>query len=139
MLKINKRHCRVYQHCFGKMKLLQKTNCLSHCHYYSIKASFKILFNSFTSGQLTLNTFPPDPRILLTTLCSNGQLKEALLEMAVQGLEMKFESYDMLLNACINKRAFTEGQRVHAHMIKTRYLPPVYLRTRLIVFYNKFD
>ncbi|OMO70168.1 hypothetical protein COLO4_28732 [Corchorus olitorius] len=59
--------------------------------------------------------------------------------MAVQGLEMKFDSYDMLLNACINKRALREGQRVHAHMIKTRYLPPVYLRTRLIIFYSKCD
>lgn len=92
------------------------------------KLSFPFLFNFCT----TRNT-------LLTTLCSNGQLKEALLEMAVQGLEMKFESYNMLLNACINNRAFREGQRVHAHMIKTRYLPPVYLRTRLIVFYSKCD
>lgn len=52
---------------------------------------------------------------------------------------MKFESYDMLLNACIKKSAFREGQRIHAHMIKTRYLPPVYLRTRLIIFYSKCD
>ncbi|KAK8554193.1 hypothetical protein V6N13_073125 [Hibiscus sabdariffa] len=59
--------------------------------------------------------------------------------MAARGLGMKFEGYDMLLNACIKKRAFREGQRVHAHMIKTRYLPHVYLRTRLIIFYGKCD
>lgn len=52
---------------------------------------------------------------------------------------MKFDGYDSLLNACINQRAVREGQRVHVHMIKTHYLPPVYLRTRLIVFYNKCD
>ncbi|KAK8990040.1 hypothetical protein V6N11_008559 [Hibiscus sabdariffa] len=59
--------------------------------------------------------------------------------MAARGLGMKFEGYDMLLNACIKKRAFREGQRVHAHMIKTRYLPHVYLRTRLIILYGKCD
>ncbi|KAK6289680.1 hypothetical protein POUND7_001221 [Theobroma cacao] len=119
------------------MKLLKKINCFFHS--YPKKPSFSVLFNSFIVRQLTLTTFPPDPHILLPTLCSNGHLKEALLEMAVQGLEMRFESYDMLLNACINKRRFREGQRVHAHMIKTRYLPPVYLRTRLIIFYGKCD
>ncbi|MBA0615603.1 hypothetical protein Godav_015725 [Gossypium davidsonii] len=119
------------------MNLLRKLNCLFH--YYPKSAPFSSLISSFTTHQLTLTTFPPDPQIVLTTLCSNGQLKEALIEMAARGLEMKFESYDMLLNACIKKRAFREGQRVHAHMIKTRYLPPVYLRNRLIIFYSKCD
>ncbi|KAL6133897.1 hypothetical protein ACLB2K_066130 [Fragaria x ananassa] len=43
------------------------------------------------------------------------------------------------LNECVTRRAFREGQRVHAHMIKTCYLPPVHLQTRLIVFYNNCD
>lgn len=30
-----------------------------------------------------------------------------------------------------------EGERVHSHMIKTCYAPPVYLRTRFIVHYVK--
>ncbi|MBA0558264.1 hypothetical protein Golob_015292 [Gossypium lobatum] len=119
------------------MNLLRKLNCLFH--YDPKSAPFSSLISSFTTHQLTLTTFPPDPQIALTTLCTNGQLKEALIEMAARGLEMKFESYDMLLNACIKKRAFREGQRVHAHMIKTRYLPPVYLRNRLIIFYSKCD
>ncbi|KAH0971988.1 hypothetical protein GBA52_024144 [Prunus armeniaca] len=59
--------------------------------------------------------------------------------MAVQGLEMKFEGYYTLLNECVNRRAFREGQRVHAHMTKTCYLPPMHLRTRLIVFYNNCE
>ncbi|XP_039016040.1 putative pentatricopeptide repeat-containing protein At3g13770, mitochondrial [Hibiscus syriacus] len=119
------------------MKLLGKMKCLFH--YYPKNASFLSFFNSCTTHHLPVTTFPQNPQILLTTLCSNGLLKEALIEMAAQGLEMKFEGYDMLLNACINRRAFREGQRVHAHMIKTQYLPPVYLRTRMIVFYSKCD
>lgn len=59
--------------------------------------------------------------------------------MAKQGLEMKFKESDTLLNQCINQRAIREGQRVHTHMIKTHYQPPVYLRTRLIVFYIKCE
>ncbi|KAL4295368.1 hypothetical protein GQ457_12G013100 [Hibiscus cannabinus] len=119
------------------MKLLEKMKFLFH--YYPKNASFSSFFNSFTTHQQTLTAFPQDPQILLITLCSNGQLKEALIEMAAQGLEMKFEGYDMLLNACMKRRAFREGQRVHAHMIKTRYLPPLYLRNRLIIFYSKCD
>ncbi|KAL6987085.1 putative pentatricopeptide repeat-containing protein, mitochondrial [Sarracenia purpurea var. burkii] len=59
--------------------------------------------------------------------------------MAVQGPEMVFEGYDTILNECVNRRGVREGQRVHAHMIKTHYHPPVYLRTRLIVFYAKCE
>ena len=57
--------------------------------------------------------------------------------MAIRGSEMKFADYNALLNECADQKAIREGQRVHAHMIKTQYLPPVFLRTRLIVFYNK--
>ncbi|KAH9611956.1 hypothetical protein KSS87_007879 [Heliosperma pusillum] len=57
--------------------------------------------------------------------------------MAVQGLEMRFEGYNIILNECVNRKALRQGQRVHAHMIKTHYLPPVFLRTRLIILYCK--
>ncbi|KAK2454413.1 pentatricopeptide repeat-containing protein, mitochondrial [Trifolium repens] len=66
-------------------------------------------------------------------------LQQQLLQMALTGFNMKFENYNQLLNECVNKRALREGQRVHAHMIKTRYLPSVFLRTRLIVLYTKCD
>ncbi|CAM8882788.1 unnamed protein product [Rhodiola kirilowii] len=59
--------------------------------------------------------------------------------MAILGFSVKFQTYDSLLTECINRRSFRDGQLVHAHMIKTDYKPPVYLRTRLIVFYNKCD
>ncbi|KAL3534226.1 hypothetical protein ACH5RR_002687 [Cinchona calisaya] len=59
--------------------------------------------------------------------------------MAKQGLEVKFKFYDELLTQCVSQRALREGQWVHAHMIKTHYEPPVYLRTRLIVLYVKCE
>ncbi|KAL2923747.1 hypothetical protein RDABS01_015238 [Bienertia sinuspersici] len=100
-----------------------------------IALSFK---NSSFSRQLSQLTFPPF-QSKLKALCSNGQLHQALLEMAVEGLEMKFEGYDTILNECVNRKALREGQRVHTHMIKTQYLPPVYLRTRLLILYSKCD
>ncbi|KAL5708167.1 putative pentatricopeptide repeat-containing protein [Ranunculus cassubicifolius] len=57
--------------------------------------------------------------------------------MQIQGNQMKFHGYDAILTLCIKSKSFRQGQRVHAHMIITRYLPPVYLGTRLIVFYTK--
>ena len=94
--------------------------------------------NKPCTREISLSSFPPNSPYL-KSLCYNGHLKEALLEMALQGPEMRFEGYDTLLNECINQRAIREGQRVHTHMIKTCYLPPVYLRTRLIVLYCKCE
>ncbi|XP_038983913.1 putative pentatricopeptide repeat-containing protein At3g13770, mitochondrial [Phoenix dactylifera] len=75
----------------------------------------------------------------LKSLCLNGRLKEALFEMAVLGTEVKFSCYDSLITECLNQRALREGQRIHAHMIKSHYLPPVYLGTRLVIMYSKCD
>ncbi|KAG7027763.1 putative pentatricopeptide repeat-containing protein, mitochondrial, partial [Cucurbita argyrosperma subsp. argyrosperma] len=105
----------------------------SFCWYFHVKDLLLSPIYTF-SRQISLS---PSPN--LKTLCSNGQLNEALLQMAILGSEMKFEGYDTILNQCVSRRAIREGQRVHAHMIKTCYLPPVYLRTRLIVLYNKCD
>ncbi|XP_010557925.1 PREDICTED: putative pentatricopeptide repeat-containing protein At3g13770, mitochondrial [Tarenaya hassleriana] len=109
---------------------------LGRLHVSSSSSSSSLL--SFSPRNNALQSSSPIPE-LLKSLCSDGRLREALLEMAVLGLEMRFQAYDALLNACLSKRALREGRRVHAHMIKTRYLPPVYLRTRLIVFYVKCE
>ncbi|CAL9025860.1 unnamed protein product [Prunus brigantina] len=105
--------------------------------FYDANQVISSMSNQF-SRQLSLTSFPPNSQNL-NSLCSNGQLREALVEMAVQGLEMKFEGYYTLLNECVNRKAFREGQRVHVHMTKTCYLPPMHLRTRLIVFYNNCE
>ncbi|KAL2535093.1 putative Pentatricopeptide repeat-containing protein [Abeliophyllum distichum] len=52
---------------------------------------------------------------------------------------MKFKDYDSLLKECIKQRALREGQGMHAHLIRTCYNPPEYLRTRLIVLYVKCE
>lgn len=74
----------------------------------------------------------------LKSLCIEDRLKEAILEMGIQGLRVDFDGYDSLLAVCINQNAVREGQRVHSHMIKTRYFPPVFLNTRLVIMYVKF-
>lgn len=107
----------------------------SFCVYSHVRHLFLSPVSRYTfSRQIS---FSPSPN--LKTLCSSGQLKEALLQMAILGREVKFEGYDSILNECVSQRAIREGQRVHTHMIKTCYLPSVYLRTRLIVLYNKCD
>lgn len=110
---------------------------INHLLHYPKHVQFCSMVNLFTY-QPSFSSFPPNSAYL-KSLCSNGQLREALLEMALQGPEMRFEGYDALLNECVNQRAMREGQRVQVHMIKTCYLPPVYLWTRLIVLYTKCE
>ncbi|CAL9111869.1 unnamed protein product [Musa textilis] len=89
------------------------------------------------SCQTSPSPLPPDSN--LKPLCLQGRLHEALLGMATLGAEVRFHGYDALLTACIDRRAFLEGQLVHAHMIKSQYLPSVYLATRLLIMYVKCD
>lgn len=92
----------------------------------------------FSLRLLSSSSSPPNA-FDITTLCSSGHLNQALLEMAKQGFYMRFKDYNTLLNECVSKRAFREGQRVQSHMIKTRYRPCMYLRTRFMVFYLKCE
>ncbi|KAJ7976830.1 Pentatricopeptide repeat-containing protein [Quillaja saponaria] len=112
--------------------IARKINLIFRCPRHDFSSTLKL----FTCKLSHLSS-PPNSH--LEILCSNGQLQEALLEMALQGLQMKFQGYDALLNVCVYQRRFREGQRVHLHMIKTFYSPPVYLNTRLIVLYTKCD
>lgn len=89
------------------------------------------------SCQTSPSPLPPDSN--LKPLCLQGRLHEALSGMATLGAEVRFHWYDALLTACIDRRAFLEGQLVHAHMIKSQYLPSMYLATRLLIMYVKCD
>ncbi|PKA52830.1 Putative pentatricopeptide repeat-containing protein [Apostasia shenzhenica] len=93
-------------------------------------STFAVGFQPSTPSDL-----PPDANLKL--LCLDGRLSEALWEMAVLATEVMFRGYDALVTECVNRRALTEGRRVHAHMIKTSYRPPVYLDTRLLIMYDK--
>ncbi|KAJ4827544.1 putative pentatricopeptide repeat-containing protein, mitochondrial [Turnera subulata] len=113
------------------MKILYGgTNLLLFFYQYPPRA-YPPIINQLTRHLTSLTT--------LNSLCTQGRLKEALLEMAITGRGMGFHGYNQLLNECLNKRAIREGQRVHAHMTKTCYLPPLYLRNRLLVFYAKCE
>ncbi|KAG0456509.1 hypothetical protein HPP92_024297 [Vanilla planifolia] len=78
---------------------------------------------------------PPDAH--LKDLCLDGRLNEALAEMAVLGSKVRFRGYDALVTECVRRKAHRVGQLVHAHMLKTRYRPSVYLDTRLLIMYDE--
>ncbi|KAL6539843.1 putative pentatricopeptide repeat-containing protein, mitochondrial [Orobanche hederae] len=93
----------------------------------------------FATRQLTTLDYLPPNSSNSNTPQSHADLNHALREMSVQGLGMRFRDYDALLNECVDQKSLRGGQRVQAHMIKTRYLPAVYLSTRMIVLYLKCE
>ncbi|CAJ1967497.1 unnamed protein product [Sphenostylis stenocarpa] len=101
---------------------------------HALSSTHKALFQ-----HLRLFSLPSNSDHILGARSRDTHLREALLQMALRGNDMNFQDYNTVLNECVSKRAFKEGQRVHAHMIKTHHLPCVYLWTRLIVFYVKCD
>ncbi|XP_073155619.1 putative pentatricopeptide repeat-containing protein At3g13770, mitochondrial [Henckelia pumila] len=113
-----------------KVIINQKSVC-----FYKHLTTLRIPKRPFTHYQPSSSPLPPDSN----TSEFSGDLNHGLQEMSKQGLNMRFKEYDVLLNECIAHRVLKGGQRVQAHMIKTRYLPPVYLRTRLIVLYVKCE
>lgn len=115
------------------MKWLQITSFISHHPISKSPLSLPL-----TRRQYNVLSSPPNPQTL-TALCKNGEISESLLIMAILGSAMEFETYNAILNACLTRKAIREGQRVHAHMIKTHYRPPTYLRNRLVIFYNKCE
>ncbi|KAK7267312.1 hypothetical protein RIF29_19981 [Crotalaria pallida] len=89
--------------------------------------------------QLHLPSSLSNSKHALLTNDTTSNLHQSLLQMSLRGHAINFRHYNALLNECVAKRAFREGKRLHAHIIKTHYPQSVYLRTRLIVFYNKCD
>lgn len=94
-----------------------------------------LYISSHTTAFPTLNFFSYST----VSHAQDSLINHALQEMSLRGLHMKFRDYDALLNECVNRKLLSGGRRVQAHMIKTHYHPPVYLRTRLIVLYVKCD
>ncbi|KAI3842928.1 hypothetical protein MKW92_046711 [Papaver armeniacum] len=115
--------------------LLHKKTYHFHIHPKHLKST---AINHFTTQLVSRQTNTPASSYI-KDLCTNGKLNQALFEMSIQKNQLKFNDYDSLLNLCVNKKAITEGQRVHLHMIKTRYIPPQFLQTRLMVLYIKCD
>eukprot|EP01018_Ginkgo_biloba_P010468 Gb_28787 [translate_table: standard] len=73
-------------------------------------------------------------------LCREGRLKEAVDNLHLmdrRGIQPDSYTYASLLQECINRKALSEGKRVHAHMIESRFVPDVYLSTKLVIMYAK--
>ncbi|KAI3782528.1 hypothetical protein L2E82_12578 [Cichorium intybus] len=113
-----------------RLKINLFSNVLRHGFY---PLSFHI------TRQLAASSFSQELPTNLQILCSNGHLNYALTDMARLGLQTKFQEYDTLISECVKQKSMRGGQRIHAHMIKTQYRPPVYLWTRLLILYNKCD
>eukprot|EP01018_Ginkgo_biloba_P013181 Gb_21046 [translate_table: standard] len=54
-----------------------------------------------------------------------------------RGIWVDTYPYGSILQDCINVKDLAEGKGVHAHMIKSRFEPNVYLKTKLVIFYAK--
>ncbi|XP_023736129.1 putative pentatricopeptide repeat-containing protein At3g13770, mitochondrial [Lactuca sativa] len=125
--------------CTCKMRL--KINIFSDVlrrEFYPLSFPFTRQLTSSSSSSSS-SSIPQELSTNLQILCSNGDLNYALTDMSRLGLQINFQEYDTLLNECVRQKSLRGGQRVHAHMIKTQYKPPVYLGTRLLVLYNKCD
>ncbi|VVA13888.1 PREDICTED: pentatricopeptide [Prunus dulcis] len=81
----------------------------------------------------------------LKEVCDQGSLKEAfqslgsLLKLKNSSLKLSLDgAYSPVLELCANKKALSEGQQVHAHMIKSCDLyDSVFLSTKLVFMYGK--
>ena len=68
-------------------------------------------------------------------MCGAAARRATASGLTVPGAEARFHDYDAAVTACVERRALREGRQVHAHMVKARYRPPVYLGTRLVIMY----
>eukprot|EP01018_Ginkgo_biloba_P009890 Gb_09361 [translate_table: standard] len=62
---------------------------------------------------------------------------ESLQIMYQQGVWAEFNMYDSLLHDCVNMKALEHGKEIHAHMIRTEFMPDIFLWNKLISMYAK--
>eukprot|EP01018_Ginkgo_biloba_P002503 Gb_20572 [translate_table: standard] len=74
----------------------------------------------------------------VTTLCKQGRLTEALHILCVMDQFVDSLTYVCLFQACVKKKAFSEGKIVHAHMNKRGFMPDkLFLGNALVNMYAK--
>eukprot|EP01018_Ginkgo_biloba_P001839 Gb_27521 [translate_table: standard] len=71
------------------------------------------------------------------TLCKQGRLKEAIQFLHIMEQLVDSATYVCLLQACINKKALSEGNLVHAYMTKRGFLPDIIVKNTLVNMYAK--
>nr|AKH05149.1 chlororespiratory reduction 21 [Cypripedium formosanum] len=80
----------------------------------------------------------------ISSLCKEGQLEEAfslLSEMDSYETQIGPEIFGEILQGCVYMRALSEGQQIHARLLKSGpfFHKNEYLETKLLVFYAKCD
>eukprot|EP01018_Ginkgo_biloba_P002504 Gb_20571 [translate_table: standard] len=73
------------------------------------------------------------------TLCEEGRLKEALHILHVKGQRVDIPTYICLLQVCIQKKAFSEGKLIHAHMNEIGIVSDRLLQNTFVQMYAKCD
>eukprot|EP01018_Ginkgo_biloba_P028364 Gb_34248 [translate_table: standard] len=79
-------------------------------------------------------------KAMVQVLCKEGRLKEAvgLLHMMGKGdIGTDSDTYDRLLQQCIDMKSLAEGKRLHIHIMKTGFMPGVFLSNRIVDMYAK--
>eukprot|EP01018_Ginkgo_biloba_P002598 Gb_38504 [translate_table: standard] len=71
------------------------------------------------------------------TLCKEGRLKEALHILHDMDQLVNTSTYVCLLQACIQKKALSEGKLVHAHMKDRGFVSDGFLGNTLVYMYAK--
>eukprot|EP01018_Ginkgo_biloba_P036261 Gb_02413 [translate_table: standard] len=56
-----------------------------------------------------------------------------------RGVPRDSTTYSRLLQDCIDMKSLTDGKRVHAHMIKTKFESGIFLRNRMVNMYVECD
>eukprot|EP01018_Ginkgo_biloba_P002733 Gb_33136 [translate_table: standard] len=71
------------------------------------------------------------------SLCEQGRLKEALHVLHALDRRVEACTYVCLLQACIKKKALSEGKLVHNHMNESEFVPEICLNNTLLSMYAK--
>eukprot|EP01018_Ginkgo_biloba_P029526 Gb_22656 [translate_table: standard] len=74
----------------------------------------------------------------IITLCQEGRIKHAvgITHVTYQhGIVLDFKVYGSLLQACAKTKSLSEGERIHAHLIKTGIEPDVFIENNLVNMY----
>eukprot|EP01018_Ginkgo_biloba_P002748 Gb_11040 [translate_table: standard] len=74
---------------------------------------------------------------LVRILCEQGQLEEAIRILYLKDRRINISTYVCLLQVCIEKKALSEGRRVHSHINERGFIPHILLQNTLVDMYAK--
>nr|GLL36422.1 hypothetical protein DM860_006510 [Ipomoea trifida] len=90
--------------------------------------------SSFQANDLK-NLFCLDETI--KDLCFSGRVMEAVGILCRTGVQVESETYSLLLQECIFRKAYKKGRRIHWQMIAVGFFPNEYLTIKLLILYAK--